>query len=68
VPSFSLVGDLCEVHRLQVLRGFMHLNMDGPGVNDVSIFNFFTTDSVDVFRFSDKTLTTQQVKEISVDE
>ncbi len=49
-------------------EAYIHLNMDGPGVNDVSIYNFFTTDSVDIFRFSDKTLTAQQVKEMSVDE
>ena len=49
-------------------EAYIHLNMDGPGVNDVSIYNFFTTDSVDVFRFSDKILTAQQVKEMSVDE
>jgi hypothetical protein len=49
-------------------EAYIHLNMDGPGVNDVSIYNFFTTNSVDVFRFSDKTLTAQQVKEMSVAE
>jgi hypothetical protein len=49
-------------------EAYIHLNMDGPGVNDVSIYNFFTTDSVDYFRFSDKTLTAQQVEEMSVDE
>jgi len=52
----------------QFSKAYIHLNMDGPGVNDVSIYNFFTTDSIDVFRFSDKTLTAQQVKEMSVDE
>jgi hypothetical protein len=49
-------------------EAYIHLNMDGPGVNDVSIYNFFTTDSIDVFKFKDKTLTAQQVKEMSVDE
>jgi Ca2+-binding RTX toxin-like protein len=49
-------------------EAYIHLYMDGPGVNDVSIYDFFTTDSVDVFRFSDKTLTTQQVKEMSIQE
>ena len=49
-------------------EAYIHLNMDGPGVNDISIHNFFTTNSVDVFRFSDKTLTAQQVKEMSVAE
>lgn len=52
----------------QFSEAYIHLNMDGPGLNDVSIYNFFTTDSVDVFRFSDKTLTAQQVKEMSVAE
>ena len=49
-------------------EAYIHLNMDGPGVNNISIYNFFTTDSVDLFKFSDKTLTAQQVKEMSVDE
>jgi hypothetical protein len=52
----------------QFSEAYIHLNMDGPGLNDVSIYNFFTTNSVDVFRFSDKTLTAQQVKEMSVAE
>ncbi len=52
----------------QFSKAYIHLNMDGPGVNDVSIYNFFTTDSIDVFKFSDKTLTAQQVEEMSVDE
>jgi CSLREA domain-containing protein len=43
-------------------EAFIHLNMDGPGVNDITINNFFATDSIDVFRFSDKTLTAKQVK------
>lgn len=49
-------------------EAYIHLNMDGPGVNDVSIYNFFTTNSVDLFMFSDKTLTAQQVKDMSVAE
>jgi hypothetical protein len=49
-------------------EGYKILHMDGPGVNDVVIYNFFTTDSVDYFKFKDKTLTAQQVKEMSVDE
>ena len=52
----------------EFFEAYIHLNMDGPGVNDVSIYNFFTTDSVDAFRFSDKTLTAEQVKAMSVDE
>ncbi len=42
--------------------GDVHLNMDGPANNDITVDYFFTSDSVDVFRFSDKTLTAQQVK------
>jgi hypothetical protein len=49
-------------------EAYIHLNMDGPGVNNVSIYNLFTTDSINYFMFSEKTLTAQQVKEMSVDE
>lgn len=45
-------------------EAYVHLNMDGPGVNDVSIYNFFTTDSIEFFKFSDKTLTAQQVRDM----
>ncbi len=41
-----------------------NLHMGGPGVNDVDIYNFFTTDSIDFFRFSDGALTAQQVKDM----
>ena len=49
--------------------GFTNLHMDGPGVNDIDILNFFTpqagsTDSIEVFKFSDKTLTAQQVRDM----
>ena len=43
---------------------YVHLNMDGPANNDITVDYFFTSDSVDVFRFSDKTLTAQQVKDM----
>jgi hypothetical protein len=43
---------------------FNDLVMDGPGLNDIYIGGFCTTDSVDLFKFSDKTLTTQQVKDM----
>jgi len=51
----------------QFSKGFTNLHMDGPGVNDIDILNFFTTDSsvtdsIESFKFSDKTLTAQQVK------
>ncbi len=45
-------------------EAFIHLDMDGPGVNNITIYNFFTTNSVDVFKFSDKTLTATQVKDM----
>jgi hypothetical protein len=46
------------------------LYMDGPGLNDIIVDNFFTTDSgaadsVDTFRFSDKTLTARQIRDMS---
>jgi CSLREA domain-containing protein len=47
--------------------GFTNLIMDGPGVNNIDVLNFFTpsegpTDSIEVFKFSDKTLTAKQVR------
>ena len=52
-------------------KGYTNLYMDGPGNNDISIEGFFTTgsgsaDSVDKFKFSDKTLSARQVKEMIV--
>jgi CSLREA domain-containing protein len=49
--------------------GFTNLIMDGAGVNNIDVLNFFTpsggpTDSIDTFKFSDKTLTAQQVRAI----
>ena len=49
--------------------GFTNLIMDGPGVNNIDVLDFFTpsgapTDSIDTFKFSDKTLTAQQVRAI----
>jgi hypothetical protein len=38
------------------------LNINGPANNDITVDYFFTSDSVGVFRFSDKILTAQQVK------
>jgi hypothetical protein len=51
----------------QFSQGFTNLHMDGPGVNDVDVLNFFTptsgaTNSVNLFKFSDKTLTAQQIR------
>ncbi len=45
-------------------EAFIHLDMDGPGNNNISINNFFTTNSINVFKFSDKTLTAKQVKDM----
>ncbi len=47
--------------------GYTNLHMDGPGVNDIDVLNFFTpdggpTDSIEIFKFSDKTLNAQQVR------
>jgi hypothetical protein len=52
-------------------KGYTNLYMDGPGNNDISIEGFFTTgsgsaDSVDTFKFSDKTLSARKVKEMIV--
>jgi hypothetical protein len=49
-------------------RGYINLPLDGPGANDINV-EFFTTgagtaDSVDTFRFSDKTLKARQVKDM----
>jgi CSLREA domain-containing protein len=51
----------------QFSQGYTNLHMDGPGVNDIDVLNFFTpssgaTNSVNVFKFSDKTLTAKQVR------
>jgi hypothetical protein len=47
--------------------GYTNLIMDGPGVNNIDVLDFFTPDgkpinSIDTFKFSDKTLTAQQVR------
>lgn len=47
-------------------QAHIHLNMDGPGVNNISIYNFFTRDSIDVFKFSDKTLTAKGVRDLII--
>jgi hypothetical protein len=44
-------------------EAYIHLSMEGPGNNVIYVYDFFTSDSVDVFKFSDKTLTAQQVKD-----
>lgn len=51
--------------------GYTNLHMDGPGVNDIDVNDFFLpdsspTDSIDVFKFSDKILTAQQVRDLIV--
>jgi hypothetical protein len=50
-------------------EGYTNLYLDGPGVNDISVDNFFTTgsdtgDSIETFKFSDKTLMARQVRDI----
>ena len=47
------------------------LHLDGPGVNDIDVLNFYEpngagllADSIDAFKFSDKTLTAQQVADM----
>ena len=52
-------------------RGYTNLHLDGPGVNDVDVDNFFptgsgTADSVEAFMFSDKTLTARQIMAMSI--
>jgi hypothetical protein len=47
------------------------LHLDGPGANDVDVDNFFpavsdTADSVEAFKFSDKTLTARQIRAMSI--
>jgi CSLREA domain-containing protein len=48
-------------------KGFTNLIMDGPGVNNIDILDFFTTNgdptnSIETFKFSDRTLTAEQVR------
>lgn len=50
-------------------RGYTNLHLDGPGLNDIDINDFFATgsgtaDSIDTFRFSDKTITARQVEDM----
>ena len=50
-------------------QNYTTLYMDGPGVNDIGILDFFTpdagpTDSIESFKFSDKALTAQQVRDM----
>lgn len=52
-------------------RGYTNLHLDGPGVNDIEVDNFFptesgTADSVEAFKFSDKTLTARQIRAMSI--
>ncbi|MDQ5827523.1 MAG: hypothetical protein M3441_25520 [Chloroflexota bacterium] len=47
------------------------MHLDGPGLNDIDISTFFTrgsgtANSIDSFRFSNKTLTARQVKDMIV--
>jgi CSLREA domain-containing protein len=66
-------NDVLDVSRFYKSTDFAYsieytsLHMDGPGVNDIYVLDFFLpdsspTDSIDTFKFSDKTLTAQQVR------
>ena len=65
------LGGFYESSDFVFSRGYTNLHLDGPGVNDIDVDDFFTTgagtaDSVDTFRFSDKTLTARQIKEMGI--
>src|SRR5215210_7865881 len=52
-------------------KGYTNLHLDGPGVNDIDILDFFTTDtstadSIEVFKFKDKTLTAKQIRDMGL--
>ena len=38
------------------------LRLDGPGARDIHIYDFFTTNSIDSFKFSDRTVTADEIK------
>jgi hypothetical protein len=38
------------------------LILDGPGKRDIDIGTFFTTNSIDTFKFSDRTITADEIK------
>jgi Ca2+-binding RTX toxin-like protein len=38
------------------------LHLDGPGARDINVYDFFTTNSIDSFKFSDRTITADEVK------
>ena len=38
------------------------LRLDGPGARDIHIYDFFTTNSVDYFKFSDRTIMADEIK------
>jgi CSLREA domain-containing protein len=70
-------GDVLDLSRFYASTdfafeiGYTSLLMNGPGVNNVEIRDFFTpdakaTDSMDVFKFSDRTLTARQVRNMVV--
>jgi hypothetical protein len=55
----------------ELSKGYTNLHLDGPGVNDIDILDFFTpdsstADSIDVIKFKDKTLTAQQIRDMGL--
>lgn len=38
------------------------LHLDGPGARDINVYDFFTTNSIDTFKFSDRTITADEIK------
>ena len=38
------------------------LRLDGPGARDIHIYDFFTTNSIDYFKFSDRIITANEIK------
>ncbi len=38
------------------------LHLEGPGARDISVYDFFTTNSIDSIKFSDRTITADEIK------
>ena len=43
-------------------NGSTNLLLDGPGARDIYVSDFFTTNSIDSFRFSDRPITADEIK------
>ena len=48
--------------RSQFYGNLRTLRLDGPGARDIHIYDFFTTNSIDTFKFSDRTVTAAEIK------